>query len=80
MASHRCRAAASKIPEGPEPRLLALGMGLMDDVRDREVEQIQGIIHRDDFEGPCKGEQGGQPALWGHARNGLSPCCSTIAG
>ena len=60
--------------------MLSLGLGLMDDVCHQEVEQIQGIIHRDDFEGPCKGEQRGQPALWGHARNGLSPRGRAVAG
>ena len=69
-----------QVTQGPQPFLFAFVLGAPDDIGDQEIEHVQGIIHRDAFEGMRKGEQGGQPSLWGHAGNGLGPCGGAIAG
>ena len=69
-----------QVAQGPEALLLAVVVRLTDEVGHQQIEHIQGIIHRDDFESMGKGEQGGQPSLWGHAHNGLGACRGTIAG
>jgi hypothetical protein len=69
-----------QILKGPQPLVFALSLRVMENIGDDEVEQIQGIIHRDDFEGMGKGEQGGEAALGRHAGNGLGTCSGDIAG
>jgi hypothetical protein len=69
-----------QITEGPQTLVFAFGLRVMDNVSDHEVEQVQGVIQRNDFEGMRKGEQRRQPALWRHARNGLGPCGGGIPG
>ena len=69
-----------QITEGPQTLLLAFGLCVMDNVSDHEVEQVQGVIQRNDFKGMRKGEQRRQPALGGHTRNGLGPSGGGISG
>jgi hypothetical protein len=69
-----------EVAQGPEPRVLSLGLCLMDDVRNHEVEQIQGIIHGNIFEAMGKGQEGGQPPLWCHLGDRLGTSCRAIPG
>lgn len=52
----------------------------VENIRHDEVEQIQGIIHREDFAGMRKGQQRGEPAVGSHPGNGLRPCRRAIPG
>jgi hypothetical protein len=48
-----------QIAQGAETFFLALTLGCMDDLCNHEVEEIQDVIHRNDFAGMGQGQQGG---------------------
>jgi hypothetical protein len=69
-----------QIAEGPESFLFAGVMGRPDDVANQQIEEVQGIIHRDRLEGPCKGQECRDAAFCGHACQCLGARSSALAG
>ena len=69
-----------QIAERAEPLLLPEVLGLGDDVRDQEVQQVQGIVLSRGLEGPGERQQGGDPPVGGHARDGLGTSGGGVTG
>ena len=69
-----------QVAQGPQPLFFALVAGLVDELADQEVEEVDGVIHGADLEDSRKGQQGGNSTFRGHAGDGLSSRGSAMAG
>jgi hypothetical protein len=69
-----------EVAEGPETFLFAGVMRRPDEIAHQQIEEVQGIIHRDGLEGPCKGQERRAPAFGGHACQGLGARRRAVAG
>ena len=69
-----------QVAERAEPLLLPEVSGLSGDVRDQEVQQVQGIVLSRGLEGPGERQQRGDSPVAGHAHDGLGASGGGVTG
>ena len=62
-----------QVAERAEPCLFSGALGLGQQVRDDQVQQVQGVVQRRGLEGPGEGQQGGDPPVPWHPRDRRRP-------